>query len=44
MRNLEREIAKICRKAVKALVLDKTLKSISVSDKNLKEYLGVQRF
>ncbi|WP_373818794.1 endopeptidase La, partial [Glaesserella sp.] len=44
VRNLEREIAKICRKAVKALVLDKTLKSISVSDKNLKEYLGVQRF
>ncbi|QGM80885.1 endopeptidase La [Otariodibacter oris] len=44
VRNLEREIAKICRKAVKALVLDKKLKSITVSGDNLKEYLGVQRF
>ncbi|MCK3655569.1 endopeptidase La [Pasteurellaceae bacterium Macca] len=44
VRNLEREIAKICRKAVKALVLDKKLKSITVSADNLKEYLGVQRF
>ncbi|WP_301098390.1 endopeptidase La [Otariodibacter sp.] len=44
VRNLEREIAKICRKAVKALVLDKKVKSITVSGDNLKEYLGVQRF
>ncbi len=44
VRNLEREIAKICRKAVKALVMDKKLKSITVSQENLKEYLGVQRF
>lgn len=44
VRNLEREIAKICRKAVKTLVLDKTLKSISVNDENLADYLGVKRF
>lgn len=44
VRNLEREIAKICRKAVKALVLDKKLKSITVSDANLHDYLGVRRF
>ncbi|MBV6540121.1 endopeptidase La [Ursidibacter maritimus] len=44
VRNLEREIAKICRKAVKALVIDKKLKSITVNQDNLKDYLGVQRF
>ncbi|MDP8080351.1 endopeptidase La [Phocoenobacter skyensis] len=44
VRNLEREIAKICRKAVKALVLDKKLKSITVNESNLDEYLGVKRF
>lgn len=44
VRGLEREIAKICRKAVKALVMDKKLKSITVSQENLKDYLGVQRF
>ncbi|MDH2923897.1 ATP-dependent Lon protease [Nicoletella semolina] len=44
VRNLEREIAKICRKAVKALVVDKKLKSIIVNDENLHDYLGVRRF
>ena len=44
VRNLEREIAKICRKAVKALVLDKTLKSITVNENNVGDYLGVKRF
>ncbi|TCT18646.1 ATP-dependent Lon protease [Bibersteinia trehalosi] len=44
VRSLEREIAKICRKAVKALVLDKKLKSITVNDSNLHDYLGVRRF
>ncbi|MGX2956107.1 endopeptidase La [Ursidibacter arcticus] len=44
VRNLEREIAKICRKAVKALVIDKKLRSITVNQDNLKDYLGVQRF
>lgn len=44
VRGLEREIAKICRKAVKALVLDKKLKSITVSESNIEDYLGVKRF
>ena len=44
VRNLEREISKICRKAVKTLLLDKKLKSIKVTAKNLHEYLGVKRF
>ncbi len=44
VRNLEREISKICRKAVKNILLDKDIKSVTVSMDNLKEYLGVQRF
>jgi ATP-dependent Lon protease len=44
VRNLEREIAKICRKVVKKLALDKDSEKITVSDKNLDDYLGVQRF
>ncbi|VEI58264.1 lon protease [Pasteurella multocida] len=44
VRSLEREISKICRKAVKNLLLDKKLKSIKVSAANLQEFLGVKRF
>ncbi|MFH4413082.1 endopeptidase La [Vibrio diabolicus] len=44
VRNLEREISKICRKAVKSILLDKDIKSVTVTMDNLKEYLGVQRF
>ncbi|MGR5068546.1 MULTISPECIES: endopeptidase La [Vibrio] len=43
VRNLEREISKICRKAVKNILLDSSLKSVTVTMDNLKEYLGVQR-
>ncbi|NIY82155.1 endopeptidase La [Vibrio hepatarius] len=44
VRNLEREISKVCRKAVKNILLDKSLKTVKVNIDNLKEYLGVQRF
>ncbi len=44
VRNLERELSKICRKAVKELLLDKKLKHVSVTQKNLSKYLGVKRF
>ncbi|MGB6187462.1 MAG: endopeptidase La [Aeromonas molluscorum] len=44
VRSLEREISKICRKAVKRILLDKSIKHIQVNQDNLKEYLGVQRF
>ncbi|CDG16581.1 endopeptidase La [Xenorhabdus doucetiae] len=43
VRSLEREISKLCRKAVKALLMDKKLKHIEINADNLKEYLGVQR-
>ncbi|WP_206484475.1 endopeptidase La [Thalassotalea sp. G2M2-11] len=44
VRNLEREISKLCRKAVKAILLDKSLKKIVINQDNLADYLGVQRF
>ena len=43
VRSLEREISKICRKAVKNILLDTDLKSVTVTMDNLKDYLGVQR-
>ncbi|KGQ43966.1 endopeptidase La [Gallibacterium anatis] len=44
VRNLEREISKICRKAVKNLLLDKSLKQVVVDSSNLHDYLGVRCF
>jgi len=44
VRNMEREIAKICRKAVKRLALDKKLEKVSVSVRNLPSFLGVRQF
>jgi ATP-dependent Lon protease len=44
VRNLERETAKICRKAVKQLLLDPQKKQVSVTPKNIDEFLGVKRF
>jgi ATP-dependent Lon protease len=44
VRNLEREISKICRKAVKNILLGKNITKVLVNQDNLNEYLGVQRF
>jgi len=44
VRNLEREVSKICRKSVKQLLSDSETKSISVTPKNLNKFLGVKRF
>jgi ATP-dependent Lon protease len=44
VRNLEREMSKICRKSVKQLLTEKSTKAISVTPKNLNKYLGVRRF
>jgi ATP-dependent Lon protease len=44
VRSLEREISKICRKAVKKILLKQVEGKVIVDDKNLNEYLGVQRF
>ncbi|HGG59879.1 MAG TPA: endopeptidase La, partial [Gammaproteobacteria bacterium] len=44
VRNLEREISKICRKVVKDHLLKKSKKKTTVSPRNLEKYLGVKQF
>jgi ATP-dependent Lon protease len=44
VRNLEREIAKICRKAVKKLALEADRDSVTVTVRSLEGFLGVHRF
>jgi ATP-dependent Lon protease len=44
VRSLERDISKICRKAVKTLLLKKTKPKLSVTSRNLEKFLGVRRF
>src|SRR5262245_40818186 len=45
VRSLEREVAKICRKAVKQMLLQKKdANSVAVTPKNLDKFLGVRRF
>ena len=44
VRNVEREIAKICRKVVKQKVGDNVEGTVEVATDNLGDYLGVKRF
>jgi ATP-dependent Lon protease len=44
VRNLEREIANLARKAVKELVTNKSAKKVSVTRKNLEKFAGVKKF
>ncbi|HHO69998.1 MAG TPA: endopeptidase La [Halothiobacillus sp.] len=54
VRNLEREVSKICRKVVREILLEqpktsaskqkKAVKTIEITDKNVEKYLGVRRF
>ncbi|MER2491027.1 endopeptidase La [Catenovulum sediminis] len=44
VRSLEREISKLCRKAVKTILMDKSIKTVKIGQDNLNEFLGVQRF
>ena len=44
VRGLEREIAKICRKVTKQLLLDGKLKKVVVDADNVGDYLGVRKF
>ncbi len=43
VRNLEREISNVARKAVKQIVTGKTL-SVKVTDENINDFLGVPRY
>jgi ATP-dependent Lon protease len=44
VRNLEREISKICRKVVKSLLLKPRGTTVKVMPKNMEKFLGVRRF
>ena len=44
VRNVERELAKICRKVVKELSLQASLDKRQVTTRNVEKYLGVRRF
>ena len=44
VRNVEREIAKICRKVVKKKVGDKVEGAVEITSDNIESYLGVKRY
>jgi ATP-dependent Lon protease len=44
VRNMEREISKICRKVVKEILLKPKSGKVTVAPKSLEKYLGVPRF
>ena len=44
VRSLERELAKICRKVVKDVLLKPSEEKVSITPDNLEAYLGVRRF
>ena len=44
VRGLERELSKICRKIVKALLTKDRVSKVTVSARNLDKYLGVRRY
>ncbi len=44
VRNLEREIASICRKVVKDILTSKRIRKVNVTRKNIEKYLGVKKF
>jgi len=44
VRNIEREISRICRKVVRSILVEPKTKSVTVTARNLEKYLGVRRF
>ncbi len=44
VRNLEREIAKLARKATREIVMDPDVTRVKVTSRNLEKYVGVKRF
>ncbi|QJC35286.1 endopeptidase La [Enterobacteriaceae endosymbiont of Donacia proxima] len=44
VRGLERELSTLCRKTVKTILIEENVKFIKINNKNLKNYLGVQKF
>lgn len=44
VRNLERDIANVCRKVVKKIVTSNNLKKVNVTQSSVEKYLGVPKF
>lgn len=44
VRNLEREIANVCRKVTKEIVQNNKKKKFVITSKNLEEFLGIEKF
>jgi len=44
VRNLNREIANLCRKVAKQLALEKDKKTVTITDKNVETYLGIPHY
>lgn len=44
VRNLEKELSKLCRKTVKILFMNKSIKKIKINNRNLKKYLGIPKY
>jgi ATP-dependent Lon protease len=44
VRNLERDIANICRKVVKDILTSKRIKKVNVTRNNIEKFLGVKKF
>lgn len=44
VRNLERDLASVCRKVVKEILTSKKPKKITISRTNIEKYLGVKKF
>lgn len=44
VRNLERDIARVCRKVVKEIISNKKLKKLTITLSNIGKYLGVKKF
>ena len=44
VRNLERDIASICRKVVKDILTNQRVKKIKITRKNIEKFLGVKKF
>ena len=44
VRNLERCIARLCRKAVRKLLQDKSINKVIIDDNNIKDFLGIQKY
>ncbi|MCV2525020.1 MAG: endopeptidase La [Candidatus Lightella neohaematopini] len=44
VRNLEREISKICRKTVKLILTDNNINNIKIDNNNLSDFIGIKKF